>query len=324
MKKRATKLITLATILGVTIAGFTGCGNSSSDTSDASASADSTATETPAAEDSETEADADEAESDSTEKIVITAETMGTPAPFIITNDDGSLDGYDVAVLNALFELDSFQGYELDMQVSTSALTDAQQGLVDFTFNNWSYNSDRAESYYFSYPYTKARYSIVTAKGEAISTFEELSESGIQVLGSAGGNTTNAVERWNENNPDKQINIVYTSEDITAQLQKIAGGGYAELGDDPVWAEWREAYPALFEQLEQTELSEEETQNITEHTTSHLLFGKNGKNSKEYQKLFSEGIYELYQNGTLQELSDKYVGSSTSVVPDESDFEYLN
>lgn len=295
MKRRERKLVALTTVLGVTLAGFTGFGSVVAF-----------------------------AEEESTEKIVITAETMGAPAPFIVTNDDDTLDGYDIAVLNALFELDSFQDYELDLKISSSALTDAQQGIIDFTVNNWSYNSDRAESYYFSYPYTKARYSIITAKGEPISSFAELSESGIQVLGSAGGNTTNAIERWNEENPDQEINLTYTSEDITAQLQKIATGGFAALGDDPVWAEYREAYPELFESLEQTELSDEETANITEHSTSHLLFGKNGKNSKEYQQLFSEGIYELYQNGTLQELSDKYIGTSTSVVPDESDFEYLN
>lgn len=310
MKKELKKLVALTSVIGVSIASFAGCGSQSASTE----------------KENQTAATAQEAETkeEATEKIVITASTAGLPAPFIITNDDGSLDGYDIAVLRALFELDSFQNYELEINTSQSALVDAQQGLVDFTVNNWSYNEDRADSYYFSYPYTKARYSILTAKGDVIDSFEALADSDLKVLGSAGGNTTNAVERWNENNPDKQIDIEYTSEDLTAQIQKIAGGGYAEIGDDPVWAELRKAYPDLFEGLEQTELSDEQTANITEHTTSHLLFGKNTPNAKEYQQLFSEGIKELYENGTLQELSDKYIGSSTSVVPDESDFVYLN
>ncbi|MCR4904133.1 MAG: transporter substrate-binding domain-containing protein [Butyrivibrio sp.] len=316
MKKQLKNFVATVSVLGLTFLSLAGCG--------AADSASASGTTQTADTSQQTEDTADANTSEEKEKIVITASTMGGPAPFIITNDDGSFDGYDIAVLNALFELDSFKDYELDFKTSTSALVDAQQGLVDFSVNNWSYNEDRAESYYFSYPYTKARYSIVSAKGQPIDSFEALSESGIAVLGSAGGNTTNAVERWNENNPDKQIIIEYTSEDITAQLQKIAAGGFAAIGDDPVWAEYAASYPELFEGLEQTSLSNEETANITEHTTSHLLFGKNSPNAKEYQKLFSEGIKELYDNGTLQELSDKYIGSTTSVVPDESDFEYLN
>lgn len=257
-------------------------------------------------------------------KTVIKGVTVGLPAPFIVANDNGSLDGYDIAVVNALFELDSFENYELDLQVSESALTDAQQGVVDFTVNNWSYNEDRAGSYYFSYPYTKSRYSILTKKGEPIDSFEALAESDLTVFGGAGGNTTNAIERWNENNPDKQIEIEYTSEDFSAKFQKIGAGGYAEIHDNPVLAASEKAYPGLFSQIETTELSEEETAHITESTTSHLLFGKTSPHGKEYQELFSEGIYELYQNGTLQKLSDQYIGSSASVVPYESDFKYIN
>lgn len=299
MKKNFRKLILLTSFIGFGLTLLASCSASSNATSESTDTSDSG-------------------------KTTITAETIGLPAPFIVTNDDGTLDGYDIAVLNALFKLDSFKDYKLDLKVSESALIDAQQGTVDFTVNNWSYNEDRAKSYYFSYPYTKARYSIVTAKGDPIDSFEALAKSGLAVLGSAGGNTTNAVERWNEKNSDQQIKLEYTSEDLTAQLQKIASGGYAALGDDPVWAEYRKSYPELFNNLEQTQLSEEETTNITESATSHLLFGKNSTNAKKYQKLFSEGIYELYQNGTLQKLSDKYIGSSTSVVPDKSDFKYLD
>lgn len=305
MKKNIKKLATLTAITGIGLTLLASCGASGDETlGNASLSGN---------------ADTNEAS-----KTVIKGETIGLPAPFIVTNDDDSLDGYDIAVVKALFELDSFKNYELDLQVSESALIDAQQGVVDFTVNNWSYNEDRAASYYFSYPYTKSRYSILTKKGEPIDSFEALAESDLTVFGGAGGNTTNAIERWNENNPDQQINIEYTSEDFSAKFQKIGAGGYAEIHDNPVLAASETAYPELFEQIETTELSEEETVNITESTTSHLLFGKTSPRGEEYQKLFSEGIYELYQNGTLQKLSDQYIGSSASVVPDENDFKDIN
>ena len=264
---------------------------------------------------------------------VITAETFGKPSPFIYTVDkkedalyttsDGIyLSGYDIAVLVELFKTKALEGYTLDLKVSSNAIVDAQQGVVDFGVNNFSYNSDRAASFYFSYPYTKAKYAILTPKGKVLASFAEVAASGLPVETSAGNNVANALERWNAANPDKQIKIEYTSSDITAQLQHIAEGTHVGIGDTPVWQAYREAYPNIFENLTENILSDAEALLITEHSTSHLLFGKSGAHAKEYQKLLSEGIYELYKNGTLDALAKKYTG--LDIVPSESDFEYLN
>lgn len=266
-------------------------------------------------------------------KTVITAETFGQPSPFIYSVDDEKdalyttsdgvyLSGYDIAVLVELFKTKALEGYELDLKVSSNAIVDAQEGTVDFGVNNFSYNSDRAESFYFSYPYTKAKYAIVTPKGKELYSFAEIAKSGIPVETSAGNNVANALERWNEANPDNQIKIEYTSSDLTAQLQHIAEGTTIGIGDTPVWAAYRESYPELFETLSENVISDEEALLITEHSTSHFLLGKAGAHAKEYQKLLSEGIYELYKTGKLDELAKKYTG--IEIVPDEADFEYLN
>ncbi|MCR5279416.1 MAG: transporter substrate-binding domain-containing protein [Lachnospiraceae bacterium] len=266
-------------------------------------------------------------------KKVITAETFGAPSPFIYSPEDPKdaiyttaegvgLSGYDIAVLVELFKTKALEGYTLDLRVNSNTIVDAQQGTVDFGVNNFSYNSDRAESFYFSYPYTKAKYAILTKNGTTISSFAEIAASGIPVETSAGNNVANALERWNEANPDKQINIEYTSADITAELQHIAEGTHVGIGDTPVWAAYRESYPELFANITETVISDEEALLITEHSTSHFLFGKTGAHAKEYQKLLSEGIYELYKNGTLKKLADRYTG--IDIVPAESDFEYLN
>ncbi|MCR5822866.1 MAG: transporter substrate-binding domain-containing protein [Lachnospiraceae bacterium] len=264
---------------------------------------------------------------------VIKAETFGKPSPFIYTVDKAEdalyttsegvyLSGYDIAVLVELFKTKALEGYTLDLVVSSNAIVDAQQGVVDFGVNNFSYNVDRAASFYFSYPYTKAKYAILTPKGKELSSFEAVAASGLPVETSAGNNVANALERWNAANPDKQIKIEYTSSDITAQLQHIAEGTYVGIGDTPVWQAYREAYPEIFAKLTENILSDEEALLITEHSTSHLLFGKTGPNAKEYQKLLSEGIYELYQNGTLERLAKQYTG--LDIVPSASDFIYLN
>ncbi|MDO4460260.1 MAG: transporter substrate-binding domain-containing protein [Clostridia bacterium] len=277
------------------------------------------------------------------EKAVIKFETGGAPAPFIYTVDDEAdalyktkdgvfLSGYDIAVLTELFKLPAFENYELDLSVSSNSLVDAQQGVIDATINNWSYNEERAKSFYFSYPYTKSRYTITTAAGTSVSSFEELADSGLIIYGGAGGNTTNAIERWNEKRTDDQskIQIEYTSVDMTVQLQEAIDGKVALIHDQPVILSYKQAYPEQFKKLNISVLSDTETAtNITANNTSHILFGNTGAHAKEYQKLISEGIKTLYDNGKLEELGKKWIADvlgdpTATVLPLESDLDYLN
>ena len=276
-------------------------------------------------------------------KKVIKIETNGRPAPFIetvenkedalyTTKDGVYLTGYDIAVLVELFKLPEFADYELDLSVSSNSLVDTQQGVIDATINNWSYNKERAETFLFSFPYTKSRYTITSAAGTTISSFEELAESGLIIYGGAGGNTTNAIERWNDarKSGEKKINLEYTSVDFTVQLQEAIEGKVALIHDQPVILKYKQAYPEQFKSLNITVLSDQETAtNITANNTSHILFGKTGTHSKEYQKLISEGIKKLYENGTLAELGKKWIAEklgddSVNVLPLESDLIYLN
>lgn len=272
----------------------------------------------------------------SSSKTVITAETAGLPAPFIKTVDSESdalyttkdgvyLAGYDIALITEVFKTDYFKDYELDLSVTAfaTALTDAQQGVIDFTINNWSYNDSRVDSYYFSYPYTKTKYEILSKKGTSYSSFEEIALAGKKVQSSAGNNVANAIERWNEANPDKIITLEYVESNTTQdQLQKIIDGDYVGIGDIPVYAANKQEFPTLFSQLQETILTSENAEAITKHATSHLLFGKTSANALKYQELFSKAIYSLYKNGTLTKLSNEYIGYD--IVPDESDFYYIN
>lgn len=276
-------------------------------------------------------------------KIVITAGTKAAPAPFqyevesaeeaVYTTKEGvHLAGYDIAVITEVFKLPEFENYTLDLSVSSNVLVDTAQGTIDFAINNYSYNTERAESYYFSYPYTKSRYTITSALGTSIDSFEELADSGLKIYGSAGGNTTNAIERWNATRTAAQskINLEYSSVDITVQIEEAIAGQTALIHDQPVILKYKQTYASQFEQLNIAVLSDTETAtNITANNTSHILFGKAGAKSKEYQQLISEGIKKLYDNGKLAELGQKWIAEAlgdqtVSVLPLASDYVYLN
>lgn len=125
----------LASILAVTLAAgvlATGCGSSSG-----SASKDS---------------------SSDSGKTVIKAATGANAKPYVYVGDDDKPAGYDVDVLNAVF--DKLPDYELEYEVTDfgSVLSGLNSGNYQIGVNNFSYNEDRGASYLYSYPYDKISY----------------------------------------------------------------------------------------------------------------------------------------------------------------------
>ena len=128
----------LASILAVTLAAgvlATGCGSSSG-----SASKDS---------------------SSDSGKTVIKAATGANAKPYVYVGDDDKPAGYDVDVLNAVF--DKLPDYELEYEVTDfgSVLSGLNSGNYQIGVNNFSYNEDRGASYLYSYPYDKISYVFV-------------------------------------------------------------------------------------------------------------------------------------------------------------------
>ena len=69
------------------------------------------------------------------DQTVLHVSTKGLPSPYIEVNEDGTLDGYDIAVVNAAAEK---LNYKIEYTVTDEALTGAASGIYDFTVNNWS------------------------------------------------------------------------------------------------------------------------------------------------------------------------------------------
>lgn len=258
----------------------------------------------------------------SDEKVLHVA-TKGRPSPYISVDEKGELYGYDIDVVNLAAEK---IGYTVEFTITDDALAGAQAGIYDFTVNNWSYNTSRAETYYYSYPYTKPSYSVVGKKNSPIyTTFEEWGTNHLRFASSSQNNTTNAIERWNQANPTKQVQINYIEGDIPTLLLTLQSGSADFLiFDDAMVAQYVTTYAETFATLQTAQISDEEVKiNISEHLTSHLLFGKTVEGSDELRKKISEAIYELKKDGTLLELSKKYF-LGVDLTPDESDYVYLN
>ena len=134
MKQSLVKKLTAGILTGALAISVTACGGNSADTNNASTNADVSA---------ETE--------NSGDVTVINAVTGGSPKPYISVEEDGSYSGYDIEVLQAVF--DRLPRYSLNLQTAEfdAIFSGLTAGNYQIAVNNFSYNEKRAESYYYSF-----------------------------------------------------------------------------------------------------------------------------------------------------------------------------
>lgn len=295
MKQNTIKRIITGTLVGTLALGLTACGSTSSSSSSSESSTAS-----------------------SGDVTVINAVTGGTPKPYITIDEDNNYSGYDIEVLKAVFE--KLPQYELNLQTAdfTSLFSGLQAGNYQLAVNNFSYNEDRAESYYFSYPYDEIKYVFIQRKGdEPLTSLQDAADRGYKIEAGAGVNVTNAIEKWNEENPDSQIEIVYTEQDQSVTFEHIQDGtSDFRIDDLPIYQSYQEEFG--FDGLEYTELTEEETAKISTALDAYFLFPKD-ENGKALREEVNEALKELREDGTLEKLSEEFFGANQ--VPSADKFE---
>ena len=279
----------LASILAVTLAAgvlATGCGSSSG-----SASKDS---------------------SSDSEKTVIKAATGANAKPYVYVGDDDKPAGYDVDVLNAVF--DKLPDYELEYEVTDfgSVLSGLNSGNYQIGVNNFSYNEDRGASYLYSYPYDKISYVFVTKKGgKEIKSFEDA--AGLSFEGGTGISVSNAVEAWNEKNPDKAINITYSDADTSVFLQHVADGSQDfTIIDLAMYNSYMEEFNY---DVQKNDIPEDEAKMIAENSYAYYIFPQDQKDLREQ---VDKALKELKDDGTLDSIRDNYIGDDAGKTPYET------
>ncbi len=287
------KLISLGAVASLTAAMFVGCGSSA----DSSAETSDTVSTQNEAEESET--------------TVIKAVTGGNPKPYVYVGEDNEPTGYDIEVLKAAFDL--IPEYDLEIEVAdfSAVFAGLTAGNYDIGVNNFSYNEERSQSYLYSLPYDKVSYVFVYGKdAEPITSLDDA--AGLSFEGNAGVSVTTAIEKWNELNPDKEINITYTESDTTVILQHIEDGT-TDFGiiDGPMYTAYVDEYGF---DIGKTDIPEEETKLIADNLYAYYLLPQG---SEDLRAKLDEAILTLKENGTLKELSEQFFGGVDQSPEDE-------
>lgn len=247
---------------------------------------------------------------------VVKGVTGGSLAPYFYVGEDDELTGVDIDIVKEVFN--RLPQYELQIDIA-DALQGVISGQYDIAINNYGYTDERAESYYYSYPYkTSFNEYIQRADDEPLTSLEDLADRGYKIELGAGTLTANALEKWNEENPDHQINIVYSNADFQVKYQHIVDGvADVAIDDGPLIDNLLPNF-GLEGKLVANTIDEETEDFLFPQNNTYFLFGKNEKGAALREDV-NKVLKEMKEDGTLAQITEKYLGKDTS--PDEKYFE---
>jgi ABC-type amino acid transport substrate-binding protein len=239
----------------------------------------------------------------------ITIGTAGMPVPYGWVNPDGTLDGYDSAVIAAVEELLPQYQFTVEITEFPRIFAGLDSGRYQIGVNNISWRKDREEKYLFAkrhYIYNNT--GIVVRKGR----------TDIRGIDDLGGKTDHAppdgafpqlfVEEYNEAHPENPIKITYSSEDALKTYQRIVDGSLDFILSEEVSVPLREKEFGL--DVDFISLPKEEQEKI-QNPKSYFIFPRTPTGEKIRADV-DGALEKLIANGKLTELSIKYFGSDIS------------
>lgn len=304
MKKNSLKF--LAVTLAATVIGgsFAGCGTKNNENADGNSSADSVATST---ENSNSKVAASQEE-----VTIVKGVSGGSLAPYFYVDENNQLAGVDIEIAQEAFN--RLPQYELEIEIA-DALQGVLSGQYDIAINNYGYTAERAESYYFSYPYkTSFNEYIQRADDEPLESLADVAERGYKIELTAGSLTANALENWNKDHPDAQINIIYSETDFQVRYQHIVDGTTDFAIDDGPIIENLLPKFGLEGQLVANEIDPETEDFLFPQNNTYFLLTKDEKGA-EIREALNEVLKEMKEDGTIARITEKYLGVDTSVDP---------
>jgi polar amino acid transport system substrate-binding protein len=150
------------------------------------------------------------------EKQKIVAATSASPAPFITTDNNGKVIGYDTEVLEEIFR--RLPQYELEIQKTefASIFAGLDSGRFQVGFNHLGFNAERAKKYIYTDEMNFAKRAIlVRSDNDNIKSIKDL--GGHSTEENASSFNAGWYKKYNESHPDKQVKVQYVDTDNTVQ-----------------------------------------------------------------------------------------------------------
>ncbi|KXT75677.1 transporter substrate-binding domain-containing protein [Streptococcus sp. DD12] len=241
-------------------------------------------------------------------KTEVVAATGGSPKPFSFV-EKGQLTGHNIELLQAIFE--KLPQYKLKIVKTEfpSIFSGLTSGRYQIGVNNFAKNAEREKNYLFSDPIFKNSYVVIFKKdsqlAKSANSWADL--AGLSTVGSAGVNSTTAIESYNKAHTDKPIQLNYSQEDLKAQLEGVASGKYDFLVmDKPMFEYYQKEYQM---DLVGKEVSGDLESELLAEPYSYLIFAKG---ESQLQKDVNKALKEVIADGTSKKINEKYFGADYS------------
>lgn len=297
MKKKYNKLAVVVTILTLILAfGLTGC--NSEKTAKASSDGDN------------------HNSNDNTSSVtVIKAATTGTgPKPFVYSDEENNVTGYEVALLKKIFE--ELPQYKLEIVTTefASIFTGIDSEYYQLGFNQISYNHERGEKYLFTDPISDPKYAILAREDDdTINSIEDL--GGHKTVSTVSDAYLTVLNNYNDANPSNKIDISYTEDSSLYYLGVTNGTTDFYIG----------TRIQLDEQIKKLGLKGLKVIDIPDEEYEKYkgsIIGQGfvvSKNNEKLAKEINEVIEKFINDGTIEKLTDEWLGieNATPITEDK-------
>lgn len=236
------------------------------------------------------------------ETIVVA--TRGTSKPFSYTDDSGNLTGYDVEILKEIEKRDPSLHFEFKPMAVDAAFVAMDSGQVDMIANQMRHSEARDKKYIF--PKELNNYSVrklVVKQGRTdIQSLDDL--KGKKVAITTNSEFGDLVKKFNETaNPP--IEPIYTDKASAETLNLVATGRADAAGEYEYLAKSFQKDKNLPIQIVGPTL---------QVVPTYFLLRKDQKMQEVADKIDKQ-LKAMKEDGTLKQLSEKFLGSDYTVKP---------
>ncbi|MDO4330388.1 MAG: transporter substrate-binding domain-containing protein [Lachnospiraceae bacterium] len=238
--------------------------------------------------------------------------TGASPKPYIYTDDNDNLIGYEPEVIKAINELLPQYKFKFEKTDFPSIFLGIDSGQYQMGVNNITKKPEREEKYLFADEYDIYNYTVaIVRKGyQGISTLEDLSGKKTYLSGT-GGFSQIFVETFNEKHPNAPILTEYSSAEQIKIFQDLAEGVIDFTFMEQVMFDgYVEEYPELAEQLEVVTFTQEETNQIQD-PYGWFIYPKT-EAGEELKEAVDDALKQLKDEGTLDEIARQWLGYDVS------------
>ncbi|AWN61607.1 transporter substrate-binding domain-containing protein [Streptococcus sobrinus] len=244
-----------------------------------------------------------------TKQTVVTVATSGSPKPFTYVDGKDQLTGQNIELLKAVFKKLPQYKLKLEKTEFDSIFSGLNSGRYQMGVNNIAKNPERQKNYLFSDPMFKNSYVVIyksdNKEAKQANSWDDL--AGHSTVGSTGANTSTAIEEFNKKHPDKKIDLNYSEEDLTTQLQGVESGKYDFLLMDKPMFEYYQKELGL--KLTGKPVSGDLEKELLSEPYSYFVFSKD---QKQLQKDVNKALKEVTGDGTSKKINEKYFGEDYS------------